>query len=394
MAHKKCSSSAEKGKRLTAQAVHQLASEVLQAGLPLDMDGRDYDAQDIWDVVTVAAVERTTVEMVCMLLDGAPSPNTVRGVLRGLLGGREGLTGLEKRLNRLLVARLPRNLLSQALPCAIDITEVPYHGRHEADDEEVRRERAKSGTTHFHCYATLYTVKHNKRYTLAVTLVRASDKPLEVLKRLLERGLALGLKVKRLLLDRGFDNNAVVAYLMTQPFPTILPLTIRGKTGGSAALLKGRKSHQTTYTRSSTRYGEQTFPVYIVCKYGKGRYRRRGLYRFAYVVIGRLNMPPVQVFEEYRHRFAIESSYRLMNSVRARTASTSPSLRLFYVALALLLLNLWSFVKWCYLYVPNHRGPRQLRHDLLPLTRYRLWLLEVITSRLGLSLQATVPSTA
>jgi putative transposase len=254
----------------------------------------------------------------------------------------------------------------------------------------VRRGRAKSGTTHFHCYATLYTIKNNKRYTLAVTLMRRSDKVLDVLKQLLERGQRLGLRLKRLYLDRGFDNNAVVAFLKQQSFPTIIPLTIRGKTGGTRALLVGRKSYHTTYTRASTLYGEQTFRVWVACKYSQGRYGRHGFYHFVYLVIGDLKLSPQQVFEEFRSRFGIETSYRLMNTMRARTTSTSVSLRLFFIALALLLLNLWSYVKWSHLFVPD-RGPRQVLHHLLPLARWRLWLWEMVKQRLGFSLAITIP---
>jgi putative transposase len=153
--------------------------------------------------------------------------------------------------------------------------------------------------------------------------MRQSDKVLDVLQRLLGRGHALSLRLKRLYLDRGFDNNGVIAYLKQQPFPTIIPLVIRGKTGGTRALLVGRKSYHTIYTRKSVTYDQETFPVHVVCVYSKGRYRRRGLYRFAYIVIGKVNMRPCQIADEYRRRFGIETSYRLMNTVRARTTSRS-----------------------------------------------------------------------
>jgi putative transposase len=391
VAQNKCNNSRPKNKQLTAQEIYRLTCETLQAHFKLDMSKSLYEAQDIWDVLIAAAVERVTIEMACGLLDDAPSPNTVRTVVRDMLTSEATLIELEETINALLVARLPRTLFKRALSGAVDITEIPFHGQHEEEDEGVRRGRAKQGTTHFHCYATLYIVKNNKRYTLAVTLMRRSDKALDVLQRLLERGEALGLRLKRLYLDRGFDNNGVVAFLKQQPFPTIIPLTIRGKQGGTRALLKGRKSYQTTYTRSSTRYGEQVLTVQVVCKYSKGRYRRQGIYRFAYVVIGGLKMLPHQVFEEYRRRFGVETSYRLMNTMRARTTSTSVALRLFLVALAFLLLNLWSYVKWCHLFVPN-RGPRQVLHHLLPLARWRLWLWEMVKQRLGFSLAITVPS--
>lgn len=82
-----------------------------------------------------------------------------------------------------------------------------------------------------------------------------------------------------------------------------------------------------------------------------------------------------------------------MNTMRARTTSISAAWRLFLVALALLLLNLWAYVKWQHLFIPK-RGPRQVLHHLLPLARWRLWLWEVIKQRQGFSLEIIVPATA
>jgi IS4 transposase len=50
---------------------------------------------------------------------------------------------------------------------------------------------------------------------------------------------------------------------------------------------------------------------------------------------------PTQVFELYRQRFGIETSYRQMNQVRARTTSRNPTLRLLLVGLAFILVNLY-----------------------------------------------------
>ena len=379
-----------KTKEISAQDIYELTQETLQKHWHLDMESSRYEAEDLWDVMIAAAVERITVEMACDLLEDAPSPNTVRNAIHEMLADEASMATVQSSINEMLAERLPKKLLRSKLPAAIDITEIAYHGQHDEDDEWIRRSKAKHGTSHFHMYATLYVVKRNKRYTLALILVRRTDKMVDVLKRLLVRGQELGLRLKRLYLDRGFDNNGVISYLQQQPFPTILPLVHRGRSGGSRRLLTGRKSHGTTYTRSSQIYGEQTFPVFVVCKYSKGRYQRQGLVRFAYAVIGKLDLSPHQVFEEYRRRFAVETSYRLMNTMRARTTSTSVALRLFLVALAFLLLNLWSYVKWTHLFIPKP-GPRQTLHYLLPLARWRLWLWEMVKQRLRFSLSITIP---
>ena len=241
--------------RVTANDVYELTSNVLQEYFELDMSHSDYEASDIWDVLVTAAVQQTTVETACGVLESAPSPNTVRNAVKTLLTDDNRLAELEKTVNAMLVARLPKGLLKRARPCAVDFTDLPYHRQHEADDEYVRRGRAKSGTTHFHSFTTLCVVKANRRYTLALSLHRRSDTARDALKRVLDTARATGLRIRRLMLDREFDNNAVVGYLLEQPFPTIMPLMIRGKKGGARRVLRGRKSHTTTYTRRSILYG-------------------------------------------------------------------------------------------------------------------------------------------
>jgi len=377
-------------KQLKAQDIYQLVSATLQEHFQLDMTNREYTAQDIWDVLVAASVERISIEMASQLLEGAPSGTMVRTLVKEMLQDMGQLADVEKQLNELLTSRLPRKLLKSKLPAAIDLTELPYHGQRTEDDSYVRRGRAKNGTTHFYVFGTLYVVKKNKRYTLAIVLVRPTEKAQDVVERLLASGDKLGLRIKRLYLDRGFDNNGLVAYLKKRLFPTIIPLVVRGKEGGSGALLLGRKSYTTTYQRKSTIYGQEKLPLYIVCKYSKGKYKRKGVFCFAYIVIGALKRQPTQIAQEYRHRFGIETSYRLMNTVRARTTCKIATFRLFLVALAFLWLNLWQYVKWMYLFVPKP-GPRTILHHLLPLARWRLWLWEMIKQRLAFSLVIHIP---
>ena len=206
-------------REIRAQDIYELTQETLQNHWHLDMESSRYEAEDIWDVLIAAAVERITVEMSCHLLEEAPSPNTVRNAIHALLDDEAAMAEVQSTVNEMLAERLPRKLLKSRLPAAIDLTEIAYHGQHDEDDEWVRRSKAKHGTSHFHMYATLYVVKRNKRYTLALVLVQRTDKMVDVLQRLLARGQELSLRLKRLYLDRGFDNNGVIGYLRQQPFP-------------------------------------------------------------------------------------------------------------------------------------------------------------------------------
>ena len=72
---------------------------------------------------------------------------------------------------------------------------------------------------------------------------------------------------------------------------------------------------------------------------------------------------PSRVFELYRQRFGIETSYRQMNQVRARTTSRSPVLRLLLVGLAFILVNLYVSLR-----------DRLMTHKQACRHRTRFWL--------------------
>ena len=55
------------------------------------------------------------------------------------------------------------------------------------------------------------------------------------------------------------------------------------------------------------------------------------------------------MFDEYRKRFGIESSYRTMKKSRGRTSSKSAVLRFLYVLVSFVIQNEWVYVKWSYL---------------------------------------------
>lgn len=378
---------------LTSDQVLTMTIGSLIEHFNLVVNGHKFSTDDIWSVVVAASAQGQAIESAANQLESAPDPSTVRFHLRTGLVNVTTLEILEAACNEALVAHLPPRIRGGRHKVAIDLTLIPYHGQAAHDPKEIRRGRAKSGTTHFHCYATAYVIKKNKRVTLALTYVRADDTLIEVLERLLTRLRALDIGLKRLYLDKQFYNVPVIRHFQTL-YPdqeVVIPAIIRGKQGGTRALLQGRKSYRTTYTMRSAQYGEATFDVGVVRKYSKGRYGRHGVEWFAYVLLGPIRSPLHQIYEEYRLRFGIESTYRLMNKVRARTSSRSPGLRLLFVGIALTLINIWVFLKWAYLGRPR-RGGRDVWAELFPLTMFKQFLIEALKATYGVVQSVSLPT--
>lgn len=329
---------------VAAEQVRHCTIALLGEQVPLGVRGYRYDDADIFTVVVAAAAQGRRLTSVCRQLVDAPSDNLVRQYLTDRLLHQE-FEALESQLNRLLVARLPAAVRRHPQRLAIDLTLLPYYGKEGVEPDQLRRGEAKAGTTRFHCYATVSVLHRDRRVSLAVTFVHADEALVDVLDDLLKRVQRLGIGITRLFLDREFASVAILALLAEQPFPSIVALPKRGER--LKALLTGRASTRTTYTMQSAEDGSLTFPVVVACR-GRSGWRAqpgRTYQPFAVVGQGSDTLPIRRVAREYRDRFGIESSYRQMNAVRAPTSSRDPALRLLLVTVALLLTNLWVWLK-------------------------------------------------
>jgi putative transposase len=342
---------------LTAEQLRQFTVGQLCEYLPLGLHGYRYTDADIFNVVVAAAAQGRSIASACAQLRDAPSATRVRDTLAERVFARQDLDALEARLNALLVAQVPVDILAQPQRVAIDLTLLPYYGTAGLEADQLRRGEAKAGTTRFHCYATASVLRAGRRVTLALTFVHAEEALADVLEDLLGRIARLGVAILRLFLDREFASVAILTLLARQSFPAIVALPKRGDR--LKALLCGRTSYQTSYTMRSADDGEITFPLYVACRYTAGRRGRHGIDYLPFAVVGQGNaaLRVRQVAREYRWRFGIESGYRQMHAVRAPTTSRDPALRLLLVAVAVLLTNLWVWLKLRLLAAtpPRHR---------------------------------------
>ena len=202
------------------------------------------------------------------------------------------------------------------------------------------RSQAKSGTTHFHGYATVSIVHNNQRYVVALRFVEKGERLPEIVAWLLNRLKSIGICIKRAYFDKGVCSVPVLKTFQRRTVSFIIPMPVRGKSGGVRKLFGAPASYKTTYTFNSPKHGELDVEAVVVQKYAKGRYPRKGARWFAYALAGlSKSIEPHQVFEMDRQRFGIETSYRQMNQVRARTTSQKPVIRLLLVGLAFVIFN-------------------------------------------------------
>ena len=144
-----------------------------------------------------------------------------------------------------------------------------------------------------------------------------------------------------------------------------MPAVIRGKTGGTRQFCRGRTSYSTTHQMKSPEYEDVDFQLAVVCCYAKGARKKHGVEYLLYVVY-RVKVALGGVRDQYRQRFGIETSYRIKNHGRIRTTTKNPVLRLLFVALAFILVNIWIFLLWTKVSA-TRRGGQRVFDSLFPL---------------------------
>jgi putative transposase len=377
---------------INCREVHDRAEAVVQQHLQLEDCGYKCRASVLLHVLFFAVSRISSIFAACRNLAGAP---TQQAVFNAIVATLPEYHELEKRLNAALVDGLPKALRRRFQTLAIDLTLIPYHGQPYRDPREIYRSQPKSGTSHFHAYATCYVVRKGHRFTVAMTPVCRGERLEEVVRRLLGKAGRQGVRCRLLLLDRGFYSVAVIRYLQAARVPFLMPVVHRGrkpKNGkpvtGTRAFARWKKSGWSTHTLKTpkaTKYGKTaTVAICVSCGNYRGRWKRHGRRTFVYAYWGFQPGSPRWVRETYRKRFAIETTYRQMNEARIRTCTRNPLLRLFFFGLAMILRNVWV---WFHLTRLCERHGRRL---ILHLERLRfrdllLHLQRVVEATLGIT---------
>lgn len=83
------------------------------------------------------------------------------------------------------------------------------------------------------------------------------------------------------------------------------------------------------------------------------------------------------IHQDYRKRFGIESSYRLKNICRIRTTNKKPVLRLLFVGISFILVNIWVNFLWLKI-SRKRKGGRLIYRELFSLKQMLGFLRQAV----------------
>jgi hypothetical protein len=336
-----------KNSTISCRDVHTHAQNWFASALRLEDHGPQCTASVLLNILLLAVTGTKSLFAVCMNLWNAPTDQAVRNALRAQLPKRP--RNLEKRLNDSLITHLPRRVKRRSRELAIDYHLVPYYGKTTRTAKQLYRSERKCGTNKFHAYATACLIEHGQRFTLAYTWVKQGEAMTDVLDRLLIAIAASGLKIRRLLMDRGFFSVAVMRLLRTRQIPFLLPVVLRGRKAKNPRKAKGLRTFVRRrvgwYTHTMTSQGQTvTFNLCVASRsYHHHRTHKRCCQKLLFAA-WQVHTTPRELRHWYRRRFGIETSYRQLRQALIHTSTTDPLLRLLFVGLALLFRNVWVWL--------------------------------------------------
>jgi putative transposase len=382
---------------LTPARVYRCAIEFCQPHLDLRGQGK-VTAIVLLTVAFAAAARSSSISATCGRLRDAPCEETYA---KALYVNLRALEPIVRKVNAAFRAHLPRALRrprKRPLRVIVDLTLIPYYGEHALDDIAIYRGEKKAGTRSFFAYATAYLRLHGQRFTLALVPVTRTERLKEVLQELLHLVGRAGIRPGLLLLDRGFYKAEIIGYLQRARRPFLMPVVCHGRgadhpkgPSGSKVFKSMTKSGWFTHTVGDPKKKDRPRATVSICVKRARVTDRHGRQKWHTWVYAYWKVSPATVDwvrRTYRQRFAIESSYRQMNQCRIRTTTTKFNVRFFYVAIGLLLRDLWVWLHHVVLSTPR-RGRRRYNWERLRVKRMLDWLEQVAVKLYGLVLTVT-----
>jgi putative transposase len=373
---------------ITPDEIYRYAGGMLQPYLQWQDHGPQCTVNTLLKILFYAAGQLCSIFAACARLSETPSDQAVRDALAALCPETESV---EHRLNASFAAQLPKGVNRRRWRLAIDLNLRPYYGQAHQRVEEIYRSQAKSGTTHFHAYATCYMVHRGRRYTVALRQVEKGIPLVEVVKCLLRRATRAGVRPNLLLLDRGFYSVAVIRYLQAARYPFLMPVILKGRRAshpegpsGTRVFATWKRSGWSHYTLTSADHRKATVNIGVHCRNWRGRHGRHGRRTLIYAFWGIQPKTTQWIFQVYRQRFGIETSYRQLGEACIKTTTRNPTLRLLFVGIALFLRNVWVQIHWHYLATPR-RGLRRLNLNKLRFKTLLMWLTHLAEETFGIN---------
>lgn len=219
----------------------------------------------------------------------------------------------------------------------IDVHEQETYSKDKKTSEHIRGGKHKNGTNYFFKFATIQIVVKDLVLTLAVKFYPRKKSLVQIVNQLVEIAKKY-VRIKTLLLDRGFRDTKILNDLEFLQIPMLMPCIKDKKTREEFEKAKS-KFHVVKYCWRNSK-GEYADFKLMVMKLDNGE--EIGFYTTLRFVLFRTMK---YYLDLYAKRWNIETGYRLQNLFLPKTTCVKGIVRYFYFCYAVAMHNLWLCAK-------------------------------------------------
>ena len=213
-----------------------------------------------------------------------------------------------------------------------DITSEDFYG--EVEGLHIHPWTGEDGVQGKFCYLVVAMLHRNKVIPFYAVVLRLGSSKAQLIGKAISYCKKLGLKIRKILLDRGFYSGEVidklkiskVNYLIFVPKKSLFKCMLEG-TEESVVI-----EHEMTYNKNFTR--NKIFTEIALVK---------DVLDYDWVFATDLNIDEIQKYVfVYKNRWNIETMFRVHDEARIKTKSKNHIVRMFYFIISMLLVLLWN----------------------------------------------------
>ena len=334
-----------------------------------------YGAEDVLDTMLAMCTQNQFVATCVRMMARHGAPTMTGQRLLQLLGAQPPDDALEASLNALeSTALIVKESGRLGGPVKVGVDEILLE-RYDEKKPEHKGGKRKNGTNRFEGYITMQVVSHRDPVTVAGYPIANGESQTHYLGGLIENALRLGVDIEVALLDRGFNSVDNILEMESLGVYYIMPLR---KSSRLSEIIRevdaGESSPVREYTMTNDA-GRQSTSTLVVCPKKDPRKNAVVTDRYvAFITNIKVDNPRdllSYIPKTYRKRWGIETGYRVLKQVRAKTKSPMIAARLLLMFFSMAYVNFWLLYRRM-LINGDGAGPE----ENLPMTDYsdQLWM--------------------
>lgn len=301
-----------------------------------------YTQEELLRLLVHAAMRKISIEEASAqqkMLTQAPSADAVQYHFE-----KKDVETLEQELDSLIYENVAefrrRRLFGVPRDVAIDFHPVPYYGEPKAWVMAGKHER---GTSYFVTFATLEIVEAGERLTLKVIPVTQFKCRERIVEELLAFARKLGLRIRRLYVDRAFPHFEVIKVLEKAEVKWVAAFSKNERVKAIIKDVHLNGGFVRRYEMSKGRESTSFNLVIVENKLGvkEGVIRVTELYSTFATNLEVDESKREEIAEWYRKRWSIETGYRVKKEFKIRTSTESYAMRVLFFFLSVAMYNLW-----------------------------------------------------